>query len=135
MNKQDAIDITRFELKQLGFKKIRNSWYEVLPNFYVVFNIQTSIYESDTYYINIAATPIELYQGKFIPEYKCELRRRCDKPNGDVNKCIDKMNELISNDLSDYKILYASIQSKNKDSWWIVTKQMKSIIDSKINVS
>jgi hypothetical protein len=126
MNKETALEVAKTELKKLGFNKIRNNWYKVTEYFYISMNIQTSIYDSETYYVNFGATPVEFYEGKFIPTSACMILKRCGTNNLDINYCIDKFKECIETDLKSFGH-FIHIAKENKSNW-LITKKMKEFI-------
>lgn len=126
MKLETAMHIAKTDLKLLGFKKVRRNWWIINKDFYIAINIQVSIYDSETYYVNFGATPIKFYEVKFIPTNACIIQRRCGTNNLDMNHCIDKLVEYMNTDLSSLNH-FLSIIEENK-SHWLILKQMKDYI-------
>ena len=80
--KQELIDEIKPLLKEKGYKKVRQTWYKDDGTLIVVFNIQSSYYDKDDYYINLGVIIKALAEdGASASLTNCHLQQRIEAEN------------------------------------------------------
>lgn len=103
MNKLEAIEIAKLELKKLGFKKTRNHWILLSSDYYIAFNIQGSQWNKDDYYINFSIDNVNNYNGKpisFTPINERFFSTKKDENNDgqvcpDIYEALKELKQII----------------------------------------
>ncbi len=92
ISKEKLINEMTILLKTKGFKKKKNSWFLYLSETTIVFNVQTSQYDTSLYYINIGTTLNRLNDAKYPSMSSCHIWQRMNldfKECGQVLKMIE----------------------------------------------
>jgi hypothetical protein len=77
-------------LKAQGFRKTRTTWHRISKETIAVFNVQTSQWDSDVYYINVGVYVREIGDRTDPPEYECHVRRRVRSEGKTTGQIVDE---------------------------------------------
>jgi len=78
VSKKILLDELKPRLKERRFRKTRTTWHREFAEVIAVFNMQTSQWDCNHYYINIGIYLKCLGSRKDPPEYECHVRTRLD---------------------------------------------------------
>lgn len=88
--KATLLDELKPLLKAQGFRKTRTTWHRVSEQTIAVFNVQTSQWNSDVYYINVGVYLTALGSRNDPPEYECHVRTRVSSEGRTTAEIVDE---------------------------------------------
>ena len=90
MVKTEFIQAVKLPLKERGFRKKGQYWYKTQGAWIICYNVQGSQWDSNNYYVNLGAIPVES-NDPTPPNYRWKLFMRCRNPK---QTCPDPMDTI-----------------------------------------